>query len=468
VKLHGQRVELGEIEAVLKTFEGVGEAVVIVTGSKTPGTEATVVAYVWPATVDVEALATWSSEKLPTHMVPAVYQVIEQWPRNSNGKIDRQALQANKQAADGHVKVSAVVQRDSLGMAKMQASLVDDRERSILSILRLLFTMGVLQHHFLPGLEISAFPCGSPWGTIAALSDIHHSADQTLLLLWLVGHSDAWAWNSFVFSFRDGMVVVLTCLDGLLDISAGCCWWLRVFMVLRIVTIASGKLRSVRVLGYAISVCAVHFQCIISQRSGDACALAWFGFEATKTTPPLAFALMYWAGLECGPFVRRFGAACEWGGICRPYTLWGIAAVSMYVLAHLIHQQTNTPAVNGCLCGDQSLGLLGFIVIKHVAIIAATAVLVAVCSPIGWHAPNVLWALLLSFGCFGQLDIRPRQDIAFPDTCLNFCKLMAIYWVLPAAFIFVLSTAFDIIIDGVTRLVNRVQIRLYSGTSSKK
>jgi amino acid adenylation domain-containing protein/non-ribosomal peptide synthase protein (TIGR01720 family) len=98
IKVHGFRVELGEIEARLSECEGVREAVVLAredaSGMKR------LVAYYTPEGAaqsesgpgQVEVLRNRLAEKLPRYMVPAAYVRLEKLPLTGNGKIDRKRL----------------------------------------------------------------------------------------------------------------------------------------------------------------------------------------------------------------------------------------------------------------------------------------------------------------------------------------------------------------------------------------
>lgn len=87
----GYRVELGEIESVLRGFDGVVEAV----AAGWPVEEGVIqgiVAFVSGAALsDAEILAK-AREQLPNYMVPAQVTIVERMPLNANGKIDRAAL----------------------------------------------------------------------------------------------------------------------------------------------------------------------------------------------------------------------------------------------------------------------------------------------------------------------------------------------------------------------------------------
>ncbi|MFI9388530.1 amino acid adenylation domain-containing protein [Kutzneria sp. NPDC052558] len=88
VKIHGFRVELGEIEAVLQDL-GVTQAVAVALGPATALDR--IVAFV-TGPVDEDALTAELTTRLPRYMVPQRVHVLESFPLNSNGKIDRAAL----------------------------------------------------------------------------------------------------------------------------------------------------------------------------------------------------------------------------------------------------------------------------------------------------------------------------------------------------------------------------------------
>ncbi|MGH7553880.1 MAG: AMP-binding protein, partial [Longimicrobiales bacterium] len=91
IKVLGRRIELGEIEAVLGGCEGVTNAVAVGWPLE-DGHPIGIAAFVMGTGLDPEALKRSASDYMPSYMVPAQICVVDEWPLNSNGKIDRNAL----------------------------------------------------------------------------------------------------------------------------------------------------------------------------------------------------------------------------------------------------------------------------------------------------------------------------------------------------------------------------------------
>ena len=105
VKVRGFRVELGEVEAAIRSHRAVRECVVMVEHHLGYNR---LLAYVLPTvatTEDQESTSVLIGEVtdhvralLPTYMVPAVMMLLDDFPRTPNGKLDRLALPAPAEA----------------------------------------------------------------------------------------------------------------------------------------------------------------------------------------------------------------------------------------------------------------------------------------------------------------------------------------------------------------------------------
>jgi amino acid adenylation domain-containing protein len=98
VKINGNRVELGEIEACLRDDAAVREVVVVAREDK-PGHKRLVAYVVAAADTKPDALRDTLRAWLPDYMIPAAFVMLEAMPLNTNGKIDRGALPVPEQAA---------------------------------------------------------------------------------------------------------------------------------------------------------------------------------------------------------------------------------------------------------------------------------------------------------------------------------------------------------------------------------
>lgn len=95
IKIRGHRVELGEIEAVLRWHPAIRQALVVPTGESTERRQ--LVAYIEFAPECVEPpeipeLRQHLSERLPDYMMPRHVVVMERIPVSPNGKVDLRAL----------------------------------------------------------------------------------------------------------------------------------------------------------------------------------------------------------------------------------------------------------------------------------------------------------------------------------------------------------------------------------------
>ena len=102
VKVRGFRVELGEIEQVLRANPGVADVVVLLAASEEG--EAHLAAFVVPAAAGYAVshsdrptsatLTNWLASQLPAYMVPSAIVLLDAMPLTPNGKLDRRALAA--------------------------------------------------------------------------------------------------------------------------------------------------------------------------------------------------------------------------------------------------------------------------------------------------------------------------------------------------------------------------------------
>lgn len=99
VKIRGFRVELGEIEASLRSLPAVREVVVIAREDR-PG-EKRLVAYIVPEAgtgVALQELREFLKQKLPDYMVPSAFVTMDALPLTPNMKVDRRALPPPEQS----------------------------------------------------------------------------------------------------------------------------------------------------------------------------------------------------------------------------------------------------------------------------------------------------------------------------------------------------------------------------------
>ncbi|KUJ00093.1 non-ribosomal peptide synthetase [Vibrio sp. MEBiC08052] len=90
VKIRGQRIEPGEIEAVLATYPAIREAVVQV---RSRGQQDALVGYVvCEQQLPIEPLMTFLQQRLPVYMVPDQIEILTALPLTHNGKVDRKNL----------------------------------------------------------------------------------------------------------------------------------------------------------------------------------------------------------------------------------------------------------------------------------------------------------------------------------------------------------------------------------------
>lgn len=93
IKIRGHRIELAEVREAMSTHSAVKQVFLMVREDE-PG-DRRLVAYVTlrqPLPSPSEALRQHVNAKLPAHMVPAAFVIVDTIPLNTNGKVDRKAL----------------------------------------------------------------------------------------------------------------------------------------------------------------------------------------------------------------------------------------------------------------------------------------------------------------------------------------------------------------------------------------
>ncbi|KAF0848509.1 amino acid adenylation domain-containing protein [Nocardia caishijiensis] len=134
VKLRGQRIELGDIEAALLACPGVAHAVVQLR-EDAPGDQRLVAYLVAKSAItpDTDTVREQLRNTLPAYMIPAAIVVLEHIPRTATEKIDRRALPApESHTPDGRIHTPTAttatpdVATGHLGVADDHATVAQD------------------------------------------------------------------------------------------------------------------------------------------------------------------------------------------------------------------------------------------------------------------------------------------------------------------------------------------------------
>jgi len=91
IKLHGHRIELGEVEAALCKASGAARAVVLPWPIR-DGVPHGLAAFAECQNVDKPEIIAMLERSLPDYMIPKHVHAVDRFPENANGKIDRRAL----------------------------------------------------------------------------------------------------------------------------------------------------------------------------------------------------------------------------------------------------------------------------------------------------------------------------------------------------------------------------------------
>ncbi|WP_461418069.1 amino acid adenylation domain-containing protein, partial [Gordonia sp. GN26] len=118
VKLRGQRLELGEVEAAIAAAPGVVHAAASVVD--TPGGQV-LAGYLSPEDVELDAVVQSVAARLPEYMRPGTWVRLASMPLNTSGKVDRRALPAPDLGAAEYVAPETA---DEETVAKLFAELL--------------------------------------------------------------------------------------------------------------------------------------------------------------------------------------------------------------------------------------------------------------------------------------------------------------------------------------------------------
>jgi amino acid adenylation domain-containing protein len=203
VKINGGlRVELGDVEAALTEYPELAQALVVVAENAAEGKH--LVGYVRPVPggpgLDLADLRKHLARRLPGYMVPAHLAVVEAFPLNASGKIDRAALPApSADPADGEADDAEPGTLLEAALADMYAGLLG-RDRvgpedaffdvggTSLLAMRLVV---LLQEELAVDVAVAAvFRAPSPRDLAAVLRDEHGMQDADLGPDGLEGLSD--------------------------------------------------------------------------------------------------------------------------------------------------------------------------------------------------------------------------------------------------------------------------------------
>ncbi|HJT26349.1 MAG TPA: amino acid adenylation domain-containing protein, partial [Pyrinomonadaceae bacterium] len=103
VKVRGYRIELGEIETALREHPLVRDAAVV--ALEETSSEVSLAAYVAGSAIKRGELRQFLSDKLPRHMLPGSFTVLEEIPLTPNGKVNRQALPKPERESQSNLEV---------------------------------------------------------------------------------------------------------------------------------------------------------------------------------------------------------------------------------------------------------------------------------------------------------------------------------------------------------------------------
>jgi amino acid adenylation domain-containing protein len=118
VKVRGYRIETGEIEANILSFDIIKDAVVTAFEDKNNQTNLAVY-FVPKREIEIEDLKQHLREKLPEYMLPSIWIRLDKIPLTPHGKIDKKALPNPELAIFGSIKYVAPSTETEIQLAKI-------------------------------------------------------------------------------------------------------------------------------------------------------------------------------------------------------------------------------------------------------------------------------------------------------------------------------------------------------------
>ncbi|HEU5374937.1 MAG TPA: amino acid adenylation domain-containing protein [Ktedonobacteraceae bacterium] len=120
IKIHGFRIELGAVEAILQQHPALRDCIVLAQENRAG--EKYLVAYGIPSQLAPSPydLKTYLQERLPDYMVPSYFLFLDAWPLTQSGKIDRHALPHPLETGQQTPHVEYVPPRDTLEFQLVQ------------------------------------------------------------------------------------------------------------------------------------------------------------------------------------------------------------------------------------------------------------------------------------------------------------------------------------------------------------
>ncbi len=132
VKINGYRVELGEIENIIKQFHGIRAAVVDCL--KINEKQQLIAGVVFEETVpevDESALRQYLEQKLPSYMIPGIIKRFLEIPLSSNGKIDRKRICSMFSTEQNEIKERENLTKEQRVIKKLWSSVLKTEEIGI-------------------------------------------------------------------------------------------------------------------------------------------------------------------------------------------------------------------------------------------------------------------------------------------------------------------------------------------------